>query len=245
MSIQQPTSSNTLNSPDHSRSHRTFANDDAAPVKKVVVDADGNTYIGDYDGSNAVKVTASGVLSLLGTAKGYLTLRPEINQDEIRKELKPVLVQRGVFFGYLMPVYAADNEEIFFKQEVPGRWDEASDIEVHLIICLTGGEDIGDKFKFQLSWQHCGGCENVLPDTTHDVEVETTLLSDRNAAYDIYEIVFTIDYDIDGGGSEIVEGEVIGMRLRRIAASSLEVTNDIMALNWDTHYQVNKMFKTT
>lgn len=43
MTIQQPTSTNTLNSPDHSLSHRVFANDDAAPVQSVVVDSSGTT----------------------------------------------------------------------------------------------------------------------------------------------------------------------------------------------------------
>ena len=42
MAIQQPTSSNTLNSPDHSLSHRVFANDDAAPVQSLTVDSNGN-----------------------------------------------------------------------------------------------------------------------------------------------------------------------------------------------------------
>lgn len=46
MSIQQPTSSNTLNSPDHSLSHRVFANDDSAPVQTVVVDSSGKVGIG-------------------------------------------------------------------------------------------------------------------------------------------------------------------------------------------------------
>ena len=242
MSIQQPTSSDRLNSPDHSKSHRVFANDDSAPVKKVTVDADGNTYVGDYEGGNRTKIDSDGVVTLEGTAKRWLVLRPEINQDEVRKVLKPDLLQRGVFFGYSMPVYDTDNEELFFKQEVPGRWDGISNFRIHLTVALTGTEDIGDKFQFQLSWQH-GSTGNVVSDATHDVTAETTVLTARNAAYDAYEIFFTFDYDIDGGGNEVQAGELIAMRLRRIAASSLEVTNEIIVLNWDVHYQVDKMFK--
>jgi len=42
MAIQQPVSTDKQNSPDHSLSHRVFANDSAAPVKSLVVAADGN-----------------------------------------------------------------------------------------------------------------------------------------------------------------------------------------------------------
>ena len=53
MSIQQPTASDKQNSPDHSLSHRVFANDDAAPAQSIVVDSGGDVkttgklYFGD------------------------------------------------------------------------------------------------------------------------------------------------------------------------------------------------------
>ena len=40
--IKQPISTDKLNSPDHSLSHRVFANDDAAPAQSVVVNSDGS-----------------------------------------------------------------------------------------------------------------------------------------------------------------------------------------------------------
>lgn len=46
MAIQQPVSSDKLNSPDHSLSHRVFANDNAAPEQSVVVNASGQTLVG-------------------------------------------------------------------------------------------------------------------------------------------------------------------------------------------------------
>jgi len=42
MTIQQPASISLQNSPDHSLSHRVFANDDAAPVLSITVDSSGN-----------------------------------------------------------------------------------------------------------------------------------------------------------------------------------------------------------
>ena len=46
MAIQQPQSTDKLNSPDHALSHRVFANDNAAPNKSIVVKANGDIEIG-------------------------------------------------------------------------------------------------------------------------------------------------------------------------------------------------------
>lgn len=45
MTIQQPVGTDKLSTPDHSLSHRVFANDDASPVQSVVVDSSGNVTI--------------------------------------------------------------------------------------------------------------------------------------------------------------------------------------------------------
>lgn len=70
MTIQQPASGDTLNSPDHSLSHRVFANDDAAPVQAITVDSSGNTTIKyrllqpmgevDYFSMTGTSITISG-----------------------------------------------------------------------------------------------------------------------------------------------------------------------------------------
>ena len=46
MTILQPASNDTLNSPDHALSHRVFANDGSAPVQSIVVSSNGNVGIG-------------------------------------------------------------------------------------------------------------------------------------------------------------------------------------------------------
>ena len=43
MAISQPVANDFLNSPDHSLSHRVFANDNASPAQALIVDASGNT----------------------------------------------------------------------------------------------------------------------------------------------------------------------------------------------------------
>jgi hypothetical protein len=70
MAIEQPISTDKQSHPDHSLSHRVFANDDAAAVKAVVVDSSNNILLGDGT-TNYVKVTSGGELSLEGSA-GFL-----------------------------------------------------------------------------------------------------------------------------------------------------------------------------
>lgn len=53
MAIQQPNSTDLLNSPDHALSHRVFANDGAAPVKAIVVDAAGKVGLSVGDSPSA------------------------------------------------------------------------------------------------------------------------------------------------------------------------------------------------
>jgi len=168
-----------------------------------------------------------------------LTVRPEINLNEIKKQAVPDQVQVGLFWGYSLPVYAGDHEELYFTHKVPERWDGASNIRVKIHACLAGAEDVGDKFQLRLAWENTKH-EEVTPVTSNDVDVETTILTDRNAQYDEYHEIYTVDYDIDGEGNEIAPGDILGCRLRRIAASALEVTNEIIILGIDIEYQRDK-----
>ena len=168
-----------------------------------------------------------------------ITLRPEINVNEIKKQAVPDQVQVGVAFGYSMPVYSADHEELYLSQHVLHRWDEASDITAKVFVCLADAEDVGDKLKFQLSWEHTTQT-GAVPATSNDVEVEQIILTGRIAQYSIYVLTFTIDYDIDGVGNEIKAGETLNARLRRIASGAPAISNEVIVLDWVTEYQINK-----
>ena len=197
----------------------------------------GGTTIGDD--ANNLNVGATGIVTLVGSAKRILTLRAEVNVDEIKKEAVPDQTQVGIFFGYSMPIYAADHEELYFRENIPGRWDGASDIIIHFLVALVAGEDIGDKFNFQFSWNQASGTE-ILPAATHDVTVETTIVD--NTQHATYEVTFILDYDVDVG-DVVLSHDLLAGRLRRVAASSLEATGEIIVLDWHTHYQVDKVFK--
>jgi len=202
----------------------------------------GGTHIGGV--ANYLDITADGVLTLHGTAERILNLRPEIDFSTQVAHAKPTQVTIGIFKGFSFPIYAADDEELFFRQDVPGRWDGKSNITFHAYICLAADEDVGDYFKFRLSWEHAP-FDSVLPITSHDVDVEQIVLVGRNAQYDLYELIFVIDYDIDGVGNEIQVHELIAAKLYRIDATAPNITGEVILLDGHTIYNVDKMFKAS
>ena len=203
------------------------------------VNADGSFHFGDA--SNNLQISAGGTLTLAGTAKKWLAIRPDLDYTVITAQGKPTQVVVGVFHGYSMPVYiAGQNEELFFNIHVPGRWDGASNPIVHLLVALAGAEDVDDNFKFQISWEHLTEGD-VIPVTSHDVEVEQAVLTDRNAQYSTYELQFTLDYDVDDPDN-LADHDDLAFRLRRIDATNPDVTSDIIVLDYHVEFRVDKMF---
>lgn len=188
---------------------------------------------------NYLDISLTGVVTLLGTAKRDLTLRADLDYTTITAQGKPTQVIIGVFHGYSMPIYAADNEELFFNENVPGRWDGASDITFHVLVALELAETADETFKFQFSWNQVGTTD-IVPVATHDVTDEITVID--GTQYATYMLEFTIDYDADAG-DVIVPHDDLSARLRRIASGGDEVDGEIIVLDWHTHYTVDKMFK--
>ena len=192
------------------------------------------------DSTNYYDMSTGGVMSLGGTAKRTLILRPTFDVTPQIAQTKPTRVSLGLASVYSMPVYAADNEELFYRDIVPGRWDGVSNITFCVIAALSGAEDVGDKFNLQFSWEHQKIGEPFKV-TSNDVPVETTVLADRAAQYDTYCVEFPINYDIDGSGDLILARQPLFGVLRRIAATTLEVTNEILITNWYVKYPVDKI----
>lgn len=173
---------------------------------------------------------------------GNLTMRPALVAGYVAAKTKPTPVSVGSHAGYSLPVYSSDDEELFFRDYIPGRWDGASNFTVSVLCCLAGAEDVGDKFKLQVSWENKAPTSGVISTSTTDVPVETTVATSRAAQYSIYKVDFTIDYD--GPTPDVAAGDHIGFRLRRIAASSLECSGEIIILDTIVTYTVDKIFKS-
>jgi len=213
------------------------------------IDSDGNGYFaGTVDvtgtstlgaGANYIQIDSDGVLTLHGTAKRDLTLRADLDYTNITAQGKPTQVNVGVFHGYSMPIYNNDDEELFFNENVPGRWDGASDITFHVLVALALAETADETFKFQLSWNQAGETD-VVPATTHDVTDEITVVD--GTQYATYMLEFTIDYNADAGDAIVTHDDLAG-RLRRVASTGDEVDGEVIVLDWHTHYTVDKMFK--
>lgn len=171
------------------------------------------------------------------------TERPHLNVFQIRAMQALTQTKIGIYHGWILPIWD-DIEDMYLGTICPGRWDKTSDLVVMVIMALGDAEDIGDKFQLRLSWEHSPYPGPVLA-TSNPVDVETTLLAGRVAQHDQYMVTFTIDYNIDGGGNEIKPWELIGMQLRRIAASELEVDNDVLVMDWHWHFVPNKMYAPT
>ena len=168
------------------------------------------------------------------------TERPHLNVFQIRAMQALVQDKVGIYHGWILPIWD-DIEDLYLGSIVPGRWNKTSDITVMVIMALGDAEDVGDKFQLRLSWEH-SPFPGVVLATSNDVDVETTVVGGRAAQYNQYMVAFTIDYNIDGGGNEIKPWELIGMRLRRIAATELEVDNDPLVMDWHWHFTPDKMY---
>jgi len=194
------------------------------------------------DDSNYLDIDGGGVVSMVGTAKRSLMLRPSIDVITQIFHAKPTQYTRGAHKGFSMPIWDSGgnaDEQLFLYSIVPQRWDGVSDLKVCAATILMGAEDVGDKFKFRLLWD-CVNCEEVMGDTMVDVDAEITVLTGRSAAYNVYRLEFTIDHDTIG--HVITPGCLLSWVLRRVGASASEVTNEIGLFVSSDSYGVNKMF---
>lgn len=167
---------------------------------------------------------------------GWIGKHPFLDENTANVANKPSLVQRGVFIGYSLPVYAI-GEELFFRIRVPHRWDGTTNPYFVSITSISAAEDIGDKYKFQLEWQS-EDVGAVIPDTIQETLTDEVTVADGTAFY--AEI---ISFELDA--ATLVSGQNLQARLRRIASASPAVSNEIITWHWDTRWKINKVATTT
>ena len=183
---------------------------------------DGNILIGntdkDYvDNGNQTKYWG-------GSTNVYLEIRPELDETLIRANGKPDAVTVGVYRGYSLPLYSA-NEELFFNICVPDRWNESSDIVIHLDCCLSQAEDTKN-FNLELGWEHYTPGVDIIPATANLVPVQAATGATATQ-YQSYRLNFIIDYDIDGADT-IIADDNLGLRIRRIDATANEIAGEVI-----------------
>jgi hypothetical protein len=162
-----------------------------------------------------------------------------LTQTTAKASGTPTQVTRGLNVGYSLPVWNSDNEELYWRMRIPQRWDGTTDPQFGMCVTLSAAEDVGDKFKFSLEWQTVAAGA-VLGTTTSVCYSEQTVLTGRAAQYAVYFVFFT--FDASDANNPIVAGNMIQARLRRVAASSSSVSNEIIVWNWATMWPVDKIF---
>ncbi|MBA7562077.1 hypothetical protein ES708_03726 [subsurface metagenome] len=161
---------------------------------------------------------------------GKLSIRPSLDLATVGQKEKPTIVTIGTFRCFSLPIWSDPvnlDEELFYETRLPYRWDGKSDINIPFQVALEENEDVGKKFRMQLAWEH-DSCNGIIPATSNIVEVEIEILAGRNSQHDTYCLDFVIDYDIDGEGNEIKVAALLAGRLRRVAASSNEIANEVL-----------------
>lgn len=200
----------------------------------MIILNDGTVNIGDLS-TNYASHAPNGFLTLNGEAKVFKTWTFNFNRSIIIGLGKPTLVNRGVFYGYSLPIFNNDDEELFSCKCQPLSWDGISDPIIYVGGWLDTANDT-KKFNLQISVEKCDMEENeIVPITTNDYSIET--VTGNVAQYTSYKIAFTIDASAINLGS----GNAFALRIRRLAASSDEIAGEFVVEGAVMGYIANKI----
>mgnify|MGYP001078840659 CR=1 FL=1 len=166
---------------------------------------------------------------------GWASRPPFLDENSSNLANKPSLITRGVFGGYSMPEYSV-GEELLFRMRVPHRWDGTTNPYFIAISSISGAEDVGDKYKFQLEWQS-RDVGNVIPDTIQETVTDEVTVADGTAFY-----AESLSFELDA--ATLVSGQNLQLRLRRIAASASSVSNEVIIWHWDSRWKLDKHAST-
>lgn len=166
----------------------------------------------------------------------WKSFEPFLDENYSNDKGVPTVVDRGLFKGYSMPIWngtANVYEELLYKLRIPFRWDGVTNPWFCAISCISATEDIGDKYKIQLEWQS-GDVGEVLQATTAETLISEVTVTD-GTAYFAYILLFEMD------ATKLIGGQNWQARLRRVAASSLEVSSEPIIWHWCTRWKMNKL----
>lgn len=194
----------------------------------------------DIDSNDILPVNRNGITSKmeamnLATAGFWRSYEPFLDENYANYKGYPTLVDRGLFKGYSMPIWSTPTnqyEELVFRQRIPFRWDGTTNPWFCAITAISGAEDIGDKYNFQLEWIS-SDVGYVLPATTTETLVNEVTIID-GTAWRAEIITFEID------ATTLTAGQNWQGRLRRIAASANEVSNEPVVFHWCMRYLMTK-----
>ena len=176
-------------------------------------------------------------IRLVEDGKVWLELRPELDFDIVKKNAVPVSYSRGIFSGFQLPIWLADDEELFFDICVPDRWDGESISHIHLDVFLIDAQDDGDDFNLQIAWEHYNPGTDEVPNIATSIGVETP--TGASAAFQSYHVHFDIP-------AEDMEGDdILAFRVRRLAAAGTEIDGNVVIQHAGVIFLCNKLGNNT
>lgn len=171
----------------------------------------------------------------------WRSYEPFLDENYANVKAKPAQINRGLFKGYSFPIWNGTSnvyEELVFRLRVPFRWDGVTNPYFCAITTISGIEDIGDTYKFQLEWVS-KDVGYVLPDTIDEIITwEVTVID--GLAWRAEIIIGEMDASLDLTAGQNWQG-----RLRRIASSGDQVTNEPAVFHWCTRWLCNKLGTTS
>lgn len=203
------------------------------------IDNDSALRLSANDATNYTQFAADGIMTMAGTARVLKSKTYTFNYATVRANGKPTQVSRGVFKGFSLPVYSNDDEELFTCQCIPPDWDGSSDPVVYIVGWLdTANTD--KNFNLQVSVEYFDPVSHdVVPVTTNDYPVETD--TGTAAQYASFAVAFTLDASTIG----VSEKQPLGIRVRRIAATSDEITGEFVVEGMVIYYTADKLGEAT
>lgn len=181
-----------------------------------------------------VSISGSPPIELTGDAKVWLEFRPELDFDVVKKNTVPVSYQRGVFTSFELPIWASDDQELFFEICIPNRWDGTSMSHIHLDVFLPSAQDDGDAFKLQVDYQHLTTGGDVVPATFTTVVVETA--TGASAAF----LSLHVHFDIPA--SDMEADDILAFRVRRIAVTEgVEISGNVVVEHAGVVFRCDKI----
>lgn len=199
---------------------------------------------GDDYTTNYLDVNA-GVVTWAGTAKRKLTMRPRINQGLIGVKTKPVQVQVGAWQYFRMPIFASDDQQVFYTMRCPYRWDGTTNPVFKAMVGIESEETAGKVFQFKLLWNTTSITGQLETDTldvlSGDIEV---LAAPRNAALSMYSVSFELDYDSASLQQTLVARNNMSFCLQRVAKSGAgtEIAGNAILQDAVVEFSLDKIY---
>lgn len=215
MAIQQPQSTDTLNSPSHSLSHRVFANDDAAPARSIEVDSAGNITLGTVSYEDLQ-------VSMNNIAKGASAPADRT-------------YAHGVGGGIAYPVLGfAKGNYIWFDVQTAHSTKLNTVLDCHIHFVLPNTTTVGHKIVWQLDVIAAGvdGTWNV-PSGSPYTATHTVAANDDTQ----HRLLALADI----ASSNTTVSTIYKCKLTRIDGTATEYASEVYLEYVDCHYQMDTL----